>query len=484
MVKDLGSPTHTTMPFVFSKNSLRAGANLPRSSLHPNNLENKIMAISQVQRKIIESEASSKAEAERDIRAFEIYEIGKKAHLDHHVVVNAISDESVSLDDFRNTALEHVKKLVDDGHKSQVTDRFSMRQFILDKSEGRDISGANREVIDTEYAKERGREPVTGVLLPRSVFKPKRTKRDLTAGTDSAGGYTIDQEILDLIEPLDPDLPMLSRVRKTYATKPFSVPRKLSRTQAQWTGETVEPTEQNITFGKIDQKPFNLVGWTSFSRELLMSSSVGIEELVRQDLRMALEIGAEKSILKATGVNQPQGLEANTDIPTITRASASAITEDQLLEADSSVLSSNAVMQSQRNRNQLESGEKNQRIRKASLAWIVSPKSRRLLKSAASLDEGSLWQAGDRGNESVTIHEPGSTRQPRVINYEAYVSTFANDNDLWLANWSEIVVNFFSSPQVIVDPFSLSTAGIIRVTVSQFMDFHIRHADSVVRLSA
>ena len=309
----------------------------------------------------------------------------------------------------------------------------------------------------------------------------------MTASVDTAGGHTIDQAILDIIEPLDPDLAMLSRVGKTYSTKPFAVPRKLSRIEAQFVGETVAPTEQNITFGKINQKPFNLVGWTTFSRELLSSSSVEVEDLVRQDLRTALNIGAEKAILKATGVDQPMGLESNTDIPTITRSSASAITEDQLLEAEQSVLSSNAVMQSPRNRNQLESGETNQmnqRIRKMTLAWICSPKMRRLLKSTASLDEGSLWQTGDRGNESVTIHEPGSTRQPRVINHEAYISTFANDNDLWLANWSEIIVNYFSSPQIIVDPFTLSTRGLIRVTVSQFLDFFLRHANSVVRLTA
>ena len=98
------------------------------------------MAIRADQRKRIESEASSKAESERDLRAFEMFEIGKKAHLDHHVVVNAISDESVSMDDFRNAALKHVKKLVDDKHTSEVTDRFSMRQFILDRANGKSNS--------------------------------------------------------------------------------------------------------------------------------------------------------------------------------------------------------------------------------------------------------------------------------------------------------------------------------------------------------
>ena len=445
------------------------------------------MGIQAERRRQIESEASSKSEAERELRAFEIFEIGKKAHLEHHVVVNAISDEKMSVSDFTSIALETLKKREDIKHASQVTDRFSMRQLILDKAEGHTIVGANREVIDNEMMKERGREPVNGLLLPQSVFKPKRTKRDLTAGVDSAGGYLVDDSLADLIQPLDPDLPMLSRVRKTYGTKPFSIPRKLTKTEAEWVGETAEPAEQTLTFDEIKQRPHNLVGWVNFSKELLLSSSVEVEDLVRSDLKMALAIGAEKALLKATGVNQPLGLEANTDIRTITRSSGSAVTEDECLEAEESVLSSNAVISSPDGKS-LQSGENqtNMRLKKAELAWVVAPKFRRLCKKNASLDGGSgnLWSTGDTGSDAVTIHRGGSVRQPTIIDHDAYVSTFVNDDQAWLGDWSQIVLNYFSSPQILVDPYTLSTRSLVRVTVSQFLDFHIRHADAVVKLSA
>ena len=208
---------------------------------------------------------------------------------------------------------------------------------------------------------------------------------------------------------------------------------------------------------------------------------------MRSDLRMALAIGAEKALLKATGIKQPLGLESNTDITTITRASANAVTEDELLEAEESVLGSNVVVQSPNGKN-LESGENqmNMRLKKAELAWIVSPKFRRLCKKTASLDGGSgnLWSTGNTGSDAVTIHRTGSTRQPKIIEHDAYVSSFANDNDAWLGDWSQIILNYFSSPEILVDPFTLSTRSLIRVTVSQYLDFHIRHADSVVRLSA
>ena len=428
----------------------------------------------------------SKNENARELRAREIMRLGKRAHIDFNIISKAITNDT-SVNEWKTFVLETLT-----AQKSTLDSpalKFSMRKLILDKAEGNGITGAEREVVDNEMMKDRGREAVNGFLLPQAVLKSKRTnKRDLSAGVDSAGGYTIDDSLADLIQPLDPDLPILSRVRKTYGTKPFSIPRKLTKTEAEWVGETVSPTEQNVTFDEIKQRPFSLVGWVTFSKELLMSSSVEVEDLVRSDLRMALAIGAEKALLKATGIRQPLGLESNTDITTITRASANAVTEDELLAAEESVLSSNVVVQSPNGKN-LESGESNtmnMRLKKAELTWIVSPKFRRLCKNTASLEGGSgnLWETGNTGSDAVTIHRNGSTRQPKIIEHDAYVSSFANANDAWLGDWSQIILNYFSSPEILVDPFTLSTRSLIRVTVSQYLDFHIRHADSVVRLSA
>ena len=265
----------------------------------------------------------SKDEIARELRAREIMRVGKRGHIDFNIISKAITNDT-PINEWKTFVLETLT-----AQKSTLespTSKFSMTQLILDKSEGNDISGAEREVISDEFTKERCREAVAGVFLPREVFKSKTTnKRDLTAGVDSAGGYTIDDSLLDLIEPLDPDLPMLSRVRKTYSPKPFSIPRKLTKTQAEWIGETGEAQEQDVEFDEIKQRPYNLVGWTTFSKELLMSSSVEVESLVRSDLRMALAIGAEKALLKATGVNQPLGLENRTPISEPFRGPASTL---------------------------------------------------------------------------------------------------------------------------------------------------------------
>ena len=169
----------------------------------------------------------SKDENARELRARKIMSVGKRAHIDFNIISKAITNDT-NINEWKTFVLETLT-----AQKSTLdspASKFSMRKLILDKAEGNSVTGAEREVVDNEMMKDRGREAVNGFLLPQSVFKSKRTnKRDLTAGVDSAGGYTIDDSLADLIQPLDPDLPMLSRVRKTYGTKPFSIPRKLTK---------------------------------------------------------------------------------------------------------------------------------------------------------------------------------------------------------------------------------------------------------------
>ena len=448
------------------------------------------MAISQEQRKRIEDESSTKAEAEQEIRAHEIYQIGKTASLDNHVVVSAISDETVSVDDFRNAALKHVKKLVDDKHTSQVTDRFSMRQFILDRANGNSNTGAEREIVDAELAKDIYNKNVArGALLPQSVFRQKRAQRTMTAGVNTAGGFTVDEQLMALIDPLNPSLPITSQVTKNYTSKPFTAAVHETAATAQWTGETIAPSETTISFGEIKQQARTILGFTTFSKELLVQSSLDVENLVRRDLNDVISFSIERALLKATGTGgQPMGLENNSEITKITRASADAVTFDEAQQVEEALGLANVMIQNP-NRNQLQSGEnnvaRNQMLRRFQLSWICSPKLRRLCKKTSYFDKGSgsLWDDGDSGNESVTVHGSGSKRVPRILDYDAFVSTHAQTNDAWLGNFADIVLTYFTSIDVVVDPLSLAEKNLVKVVVSQMIDFYLRHNDSIVRLS-
>ena len=395
------------------------------------------------------------------------------------------------MDDFRNAALKHVKKLVDDKHTSEVTDRFSMRQFILDRANGKSNLGAEREVIDDELSKDIFRKDVArGVLLPQSVFRPKlRGKRLLTAGNNTAGGFTVEEQLAALIDPLDPNLPITSQVTKNYTSKPFSAAVHETAATAEWVGETIEPAESNITFGEVKQRARTILGFTTVSKELLVQSSQDVENLVRQDLSDVISFSIERSLLKATGTgNQPTGLENNSGLTTITRSSADVITYDEALQAEEALGLANVMTMGGTNR--LQSGEPsvgiNNMLRRFQLSWIISPKFRRLCKKASYFDNGSgsLFDDGNSGNSDITVHGSGSKRVPKILDYNAYISSFANSNEGFLGNFSDIVLTYFTSIDVVVDPLSLAERNLIKIVVSQMIDFYLRHNDSIVKISA
>ena len=109
------------------------------------------------------------------------------------------------------------------------------------------------------------------------------------------------------------------------------------RLLAEFVGETIAPAESNITFSEVKQRARTILGYTTVSKELLVQSSLDVENLVRQDLSDVISFSIERSLLKATGMNnQPMGLENNPNLTTITRSSADSITYDEALQAEES----------------------------------------------------------------------------------------------------------------------------------------------------
>ena len=192
-----------------------------------------------------------------------------------------------------------------------------------------------------------------------------------------------------MIEPLDPETPIYSHTRQKSIPILLGLHQsKDSRSVATWKTETGTADESNPTFSAIKQSPKHLAAWTSVTRELISSSSLDIEALIRADLRIAMNIGIERELLRATGVSWAAvlDLEQNSDITVINRASASSVTYDEILQVEEAILGANVAIMGDGTGTLAMSGEKNPRMqnfmRRFGLIWVVSPKMRRLLKSA------------------------------------------------------------------------------------------------------
>ena len=126
--------------------------------------------------------------------------------------------------------------------------------------------------------------------------------------------------------------------------------------EATWVGETQAPMETNISFGTVEARPHFLRCVTLVSKNLIYQSTVGIENLIRQDLRQAFQLSIEREIFKATGTApQPSGLESR-GLGTIQYAN-NTITYDQILSTEEKIFGSNAAIPEDR---EMYSGEMNE----------------------------------------------------------------------------------------------------------------------------
>ena len=363
-----------------------------------------------------------------------------------------------------------------------------MSDLSVIKSKENTIGQRERIVIDETSAGNKSRQLTRGTLLPKSILnEPKRT---LTASSNVAGGYTVDDEIQSLIEPLDPETPIYSHTHKMFPTGPWSAPKKDSQSVASWVGETDDAVESIPTFSEIKQSPKHLSAWTTVTRDLISSSSIDIEALIRSDLRMAMNLGIERNLLRATGAaGQPTGLENNSEITVINRAQADQVTYDEILEIEEQILGANVAFPGN-GTGALASDERDPRmqnfLRRFGLIWVVSPKMRRLLKQAQEPGDGAslpLWNTGNKGNEDITVWGDGTQEQPTVLGYPAYVSTFISDNSLLFGYFHDLIFSQFGSLDLVLDPYTLGNRGITRIFCHLDVDWFLRHSESLVRLS-
>ena len=418
-------------------------------------------------------------ESVAEFNAKRIYEDGKKWDVAFEKIMKAI-EQKATYAEFKEQAFLDKCKERKETASARYVPQFSLKNYILAKATGETLGHAEQMCVSA--AKEDfGATKDGGVHLPNRCFSPplKPGQRDLTADTPSAGGYTVADEILPIIEPFTPEAPILNLVSRIDAKSNFSIPRQDSKIVAEWVQETGRATEQQVVFSQETLTPRPIRCWSSYTIELLQQSSVSVERLVRQDLKTAIDTSIESGMLTLS--NPPKGLLFNTSVPNVTHIGGQ-ITPDNCYAAEAAVLSSNAVRQNPRGN--LISGES--LGQPSSLSWVVAPFARRLLKQTPELSGGNLglWQTGDEDNPPVTTAGSGTKRQPTCIGYDGFVSSHfpANSQDAILANWEDVWLVKFAATSVILDPFSLSTSGQIRMTATSTVDWGIRHTDSIVRL--
>jgi HK97 family phage major capsid protein len=83
------------------------------------------------------------------------------------------------------------------------------------------------------------------------------------------------------------------------------------------------------------------------------------------------------------------------------------------------------------------------------------------------------------GTSANFIYETNNT----INGYPAYVSNSMPDSTAVFANFSDILIGFYSGLDIMVDPYTGSAAGTVRVIAMQDYDVAIRHPESICKMS-
>ena len=306
----------------------------------------------------------------------------------------------------------------------------------------RDAAGFEIEASEAAAAK-LGRAS-RGITIPADVMR-----RDLNVGTATAGGNLVETELdaanfIDLLR----NASALDRAGATVLTGlsgNVSIPRQSGAATAYWVAESGSPTESQQTIDQVSLTPKTCGAYTDFSRRLIIQSSIDVENMVRGDLAKVLALEIDRVGLYGSGSsNQPLGLKDTTGVLTEDFA-ANTPTFAEVVALESDVAGANALL--------------------GSPVYLMN-----------SAMRGALKTAEKASNTAQFIY-----MDDEVNGYRAVVSNQVASNDLWFGNFSDLIMAYFSGLDLMVDPYTHSTSGTVRVVALQDVDVAARHGESFSR---
>ncbi len=295
-----------------------------------------------------------------------------------------------------------------------------------------------------------------GIFLPTDV-----QKRDITAATGGTdGGNTVATDLIasDFITMLRNAmvLPGLGARMLTGLSGNVAIPKQATAASAYWVAENNAPTESTQTFGQVTMTPKTVGTFTDISRRLLLQSSVDVEALVQQDLATVLGLAIQQAAINGSGAsNQPSGLLTRVTASVIGGANGAAPTWANMVSLESNVAIANADV--------------------GSMAYLMNAQTRGKLKgtSKVSGQNGFVWEGADT---PVNGYRAGVTNA--VPSNLTKGTSSGVCSAIIFGDFSQLIIGMWGTLDLMVDPYTGSSAGTVRVRALQDVDVNVRYTES------
>lgn len=410
-------------------------------------------------------DAGMKAERER---AAAILELGSR-HSQREFAEQAIRD-GASVEQFRGALLDKVSSkplaTADIGLTTQEAKEFSFARAIHALSNPTDARAQRAAAFEFEAsqaaAAKEGRNS-RGLTVPTDVLF---AKRDILTGTTTGtakGGNLVATDLLagSFIDVLRAKM-VTAQLGATYLTGlqgNVAIPKKTAASTVAWVAENSAPSEStnNPAFSQVTLSPKTLAGFVDFSRRLMLQSSLDIESLIRNDLATSIAVAMDNAAISGSGTNRPTGILNTSGIGSVTLATNGAAPTWQMVvdlvrevEIDNVDASSAAFLTNAQVKSRLA----------------------RTPRQTSGIEGNFILQPPF----SDLYGYPLSVSQQVPSNLTKGTGT--NLSALIFGVWSDLVIGQWSGIDLMVDPYTGSSAATVRVTAFHDCDFAVRYPES------
>ena len=391
------------------------------------------------------------AQAKEVSRIQEISAIGEKRGFKDEAASFIRDNKSVNMfRDFvwsneENATKKEVVEVVENkdiGLSEKEAKSYSLLKMLRAQLDPRNFSkDAEFEIECSRAAAEKNGTAPRGLIVPTDVLK-----RDLSVGTTTAGGHLVATDLLsgsfiDVLRNLSVVMGM-GATTLTDLEGSIAIPRKTSGSSAGWLAtEGANAAQSEPAFDQVTMSPKTLGVYGEATRQLLMQSSIDVENMLRADLAAGMATAIDLASLYGTGSSgQPKGVSLQTGINAPAAFAAAVPTYAEVVAMESAVAVDNALL--------------------GTLGYVVEPAMR-----------GSMKTAEKFSGTGQQIWEPGGT----LNGYTAGVTKQITSGDIFFGNWADILIGMWGGLDILVDPYSNSLAGTVRIVCHQSIDIAVRH---------
>ena len=349
--------------------------------------------------------------------------------------------------------------------KPKEQQRYSFLKALNAASRG-DWSGAGFESeMSQEMSHKSGKQP-QGFYVPDFAWRDDlySAKRELTVGTNASGGFFAPSVQLssEWIGALRAKMVLADLGMRTMSglTTKVQIPKVSAGAAAAFVAESGDVADQTVTTAQITMQARTLGARSQVSRQLLLESDPSIEQIVRDDLVAAIASKIQDVMIEGGGSNEPSGVTQTSGIGSIaigtnggapTWASVTGLIKE--LEIDNAVLNEGTI------------------------GFVTNPKVKSKLANTAKVaSSDSVMILNDPWTQLYGYPVKFTTDVPSDLTKG---STSGTCSAMIAGDWSQLLMGSWgSSPDVLVDPYSSSNDGTVKIVVFSEIDAAVRHAQS------